>query len=48
LIDEMTVYTAYLGETPWWLLLVLAIGSMVMEARKRRRASSVNRVPTST
>ncbi len=48
LIDEMTVYTAYLGETPWWLLLVVALGLMVMEARKRRRASLISRVPMST
>jgi apolipoprotein N-acyltransferase len=29
LIDEQTPYTAYLGETPWWLLLVATTGMMV-------------------
>ncbi len=48
LIDEMTVYTAYLGETPWWLLLAVAIGSMVIEARKRQRATLISRAPTLT
>ena len=35
LIDEQTPYTAYLGETPWWLLLVAVTGMMI--GRKWRR-----------
>jgi apolipoprotein N-acyltransferase len=36
LIDEQTPYTAYLGETPWWLLLVATTGMMITERWRRR------------
>jgi apolipoprotein N-acyltransferase len=29
LVDEQTPYTAYLGETPWWLLLAVTAGMMI-------------------
>ncbi len=47
LIDEKTVYTAYLGETPWWLLFVVASGSMLPLGWKRRLQSLISRAPTS-
>ncbi len=47
LIDEMTVYTAYLGETPWWLLFAFVAGAMVVKAQERRRALPVSLAPTS-
>jgi apolipoprotein N-acyltransferase len=47
LIDEMTIYTAYLGEAPWWCLLVVTAGVMGSGVWKRRRRSAVNPDPTS-
>jgi len=31
LFDELTPYTAYLGETPWWALLALTTGLLVVK-----------------
>ena len=45
LIDEKTVYTAYLGETPWWLLFVVASGSMLPLRWKRRLKSLMSLRP---
>ena len=47
LIDETTVYTAYLGETPWWLLLVVTSGMMANGAWKRRLGPAISHDPTS-
>jgi apolipoprotein N-acyltransferase len=47
LIDEMTVYTAYLGETPWWCLLVVTSGVMLKGEWKRRRGPAISHAPTS-
>ncbi len=48
LIDEMTPYTAYLGETPWWLLLAAMGGTMAHRAWKRRRDPRITPDPTSS
>jgi apolipoprotein N-acyltransferase len=47
LIGEMSPYTAYLGETPWWSLLVVMGGLLTHGAWKRRRESRIKPVPTS-
>jgi apolipoprotein N-acyltransferase len=48
LIDEMTVYTAYLGETPWWCLLVVVSALMVIDRWKARRMTpGISHFPTS-
>jgi apolipoprotein N-acyltransferase len=39
LVDALTPYTAYLGETPWWLLLI-ATTSMMIWQRWRRKTTS--------
>jgi len=35
LLDEQTPYTAYLGETPWWLLLAVTTGMMIVQRWRR-------------
>jgi apolipoprotein N-acyltransferase len=47
LIDEMTPYTAYLGEMPWWLLFIGTGGLMAHRAWRRRRESRLKPGPTS-
>ena len=47
LIDEKTPYTAYLGESPWWLLLAAAAGHACVKFAKRRRAPRLKPFPTS-
>jgi apolipoprotein N-acyltransferase len=36
LLDDKTPYTAYLGETPWWLLLAATVGMMVVKRWRRK------------
>jgi apolipoprotein N-acyltransferase len=37
LIEEQTPYTAYLGETPWWLLLAVTTGMIIVRRWRRDR-----------
>ncbi len=39
LLDEQTLYTAYLGETPWWLLFAVTTGMMIVGRWRRGEKS---------
>ena len=47
LIDELSPYTAYLGEAPWWLLFAVTASWMVVEAWQRRGSSRIKPFPMS-
>ena len=44
LLDEKTPYTAYIGETPWWMLLAAIVGIYVAPLIRRRTRPVLGRL----
>jgi hypothetical protein len=39
LLNGRSIYTNYVGETPWWALTALSLGVIVVKRRKKPKAA---------